>query len=57
MVLDNLEPLSEHLRTKFKLYWKPGMLLAVDETIARLMGRASETVNIVKKLLSVEEFA
>lgn len=57
LVFDKFEPLSEYLRTRFKLYWEPGMHLAVGETNARFKGRASETVNTVKKLLSVEEFA
>ena len=46
---DKLEPLSSHLRRKFKQYWKTGKHIAIDETIQRFMGRAWETVNIPTK--------
>ena len=46
---EKLEPVNETLRKRFKLYWKPGTHLAVDETIQRYMGRASEIVNILSK--------
>ena len=48
-VFEKLEPLSEHLRLKFKSYWSTGTYLAVDETIQRFMGRAKEIVNIPTK--------
>ena len=48
-VFEKLEPLSEHLRQNFKKYWNTGTHLAVDETIERFMGRASEIVNIPNK--------
>ena len=44
-----LEPLNDTLRQLFKQYWKIGTHLAVDETIQRFMGRASEIVNIPSK--------
>ena len=37
------------LREKFKKYWETGTHLAVDETIQRFMGRASEPVNLPSK--------
>lgn len=46
---EKLEPLNEQLRQAFKKYWKTGTHLAVDGTIQRFMGRASETVNIPSK--------
>ena len=46
---EKLEPLNDYLRQQFKVYWKTGTHLAVDETIVRFMGRASETVNIPTK--------
>ena len=46
---EKLEPLNDHLRQQFKIYWKIGTHLAVDKTIVRFMGRASETVNIPSK--------
>ena len=46
---DKLEPLNDTLRQLFKKYWKTGTHLAVDETIQRFMGRASEIVNIPSK--------
>ena len=46
---EKLEPLSEHLRERFKKYWTTGTHLAVDETIQRFMGRAKEIVNIPTK--------
>ena len=46
---DKLEPLGEHLRERFKLFWSIGTHLTVDETIVRFMGRSKETVNIPSK--------
>ena len=46
---DKLEPLNDHLRQSYKRYWATGTHLAVDKTIVRFMGRASETVNIPTK--------
>ena len=46
---EQLEPLKETLRKRFKLYWKPATHLADGETIQRYMGRASEIVNIPSK--------
>ena len=48
-VYDKLDPLSEHLRTKFKEYWTTGTHLTVDETMSRFMGRTAEIVNIPSK--------
>ena len=48
-VFQKVDPLSEHLRERFKLYWTAGTHLTVDESIQRFMGRASETVNIPSK--------
>jgi len=46
---DKIATLSDALRDRFRLYWKPGTHLTVDETIARFTGRAFETVNIPTK--------
>ena len=46
---DKIAILSDTLRDRFRLYWKPGTYLAVDEMIARFTGRAFETVNIPTK--------
>ena len=46
---DKIATLSDTLRDRFWLYWKPGTHLAVDETIVRFTGRAFETVNIPSK--------
>ena len=46
---EKLEPLYDHLRLLNKRFWATGTHLAVDETIVRFMGRASETVNIPSK--------
>ena len=48
-IFNKLEPLNDHLRQAFKQYWTPGTHLAVDETIQRFMGHATETVNIPSK--------
>ena len=45
-----LEPLAELLHFSFKRYWKRGTHVAVDETIQRFMGRATETVNTPSSL-------
>ena len=46
---DKIATLSDTLRDRFRLYWKSGTRLAVDETIVRFTGRAFETVNIPSK--------
>ena len=46
---NKLEPLNDTLRQLFKQHWKTNTHLAVDETIQRLIGRASEIVNIPSK--------
>ena len=46
---EKLSPLSEHLRQRFKLFWKVGTHLAVDETLQRFTGRSHEIVNISSK--------
>lgn len=40
---------SEHLRKASRRYYKPGIHLAVDESIKRFTGRAKEIVNIPSK--------
>ena len=44
-----VEDLSEHLRLCCRRLYKPGIHLAVDESIERFTGRASEIVNIPTK--------
>jgi len=46
---DRVHDLSEHLRLSCRKLYTPGTHLAVDETIQRFMGRASEIVNIPSK--------
>lgn len=46
---DKVATLSEHVRQRFRLFWKPGTHLAVDEMITRFTGRAFEPVNIPSK--------
>jgi Transposase IS4 len=44
-----IEDLSEHLRLCCRRFYKPGIHLAVDESIKRFTGRASKIVNIPSK--------
>ena len=46
---EKVDELSEHLRTRFKLYWEAGTHLTVDETMQRFLGRSDATVNIPSK--------
>ena len=48
-VFDKLEPLNEYLRQCMRRYWRIGTHLAVDESIARFMGRSGDIVNIPSK--------
>ena len=46
---DRLNGLSKHLRLSCRKLYTPGTHLAVNETIQRFMGRASEIINIPSK--------
>ena len=46
---DKIATLSDDIRDRFRLYWKPGTYLAVNKTIAQFTGRAFKTVNILSK--------
>ncbi|KAF2802624.1 pea pathogenicity protein, partial [Mytilinidion resinicola] len=48
-IFERIDELSKYLRVRSRMYWTPGPHLAVDETIQRFMGRASEIVNIPSK--------
>ena len=47
---NKIATLSDTIRDRFRLYWKPGTHLAVNKTIIRFTGRAFKTVNIPSKL-------
>jgi hypothetical protein len=46
---EKLEPLNDHLRQKFRQYWKIGTHVAVDEAMQRFTGRAKQIVHIPHK--------
>ena len=48
-VFSKLQPFSDQLNQQFKKAWTTGTHLAVDECIAKFLGRAVETVNIPSK--------
>jgi Transposase IS4 len=48
-IFNRIDKLSKHIRVRYWQYWRPGLYLAVDETIERFMGRALEIINIPSK--------
>jgi len=46
---NKIATLSEHVRQRFQLFWKPRTHLAVDKTIAQFTGRVFKPVNIPSK--------
>jgi len=46
---NRVNDLSEHWRILYRKFYNPGAHLAVDKTIQRSMGRASEIVHIPSK--------